>query len=68
MEEFSSKYDRKFSLVTIVSSVSSGGFGGEFIWIVDIGAPCHMMGIWRVFLIITEIGPNRLVESEGGTV
>ena len=34
--------------------------------IVDIGASCHITGIWRVFLIITEMVPGRLVESEGG--
>jgi hypothetical protein len=38
------------------------------IWIVDSGASCHMMRIWRIFLIITEIGPDWLVESEGGMV
>ena len=54
MEEFASKYDREFSLVTLVSSVGRGGFGGDIRWIVDSGATCHMTGIWRVFLIITE--------------
>jgi hypothetical protein len=53
-------------LVTLVSSAGSGGFGGDIRWIVDSGASCHMTGIWRVFLIITETGSDRLVESEGG--
>ena len=66
MEDFSSKFDQEFSLVTLVSSVGSGGFGGGIRWIVDSGASCHMMRIWRVFLIITESGLDRLVESEGG--
>ena len=66
MEEFSSKFDNEFSLVTLVSSVGSGGFGGDIRWIVDSGASCHMTRIWRVFLIIKETGPSRLVESEGG--
>jgi hypothetical protein len=66
MEDFSSKFDKEFSLVTLVSSVGSGGFGGDNRWIVDSGASCHMTRIWRVFLIITETGPDRLVESEGG--
>jgi hypothetical protein len=66
MEDFSSKFDMDFSLVTLVSSVGSGGFGGDNKWIVDSGASCHMTGIWRVFLIITETGPDRMVESEGG--
>ena len=29
MEDFSSKYDMEFSLVTLVSSVGNGGFGGD---------------------------------------
>ena len=45
MENVSSKYDKEFSLVTLVSNVGSGGFGGDFRWIVDSGASCHMTGI-----------------------
>ena len=45
MEDFASKYDREFSLVTLVYRVSSGGFGGDVRWIVDSGASNHMMGI-----------------------
>jgi hypothetical protein len=45
MEDFSSKFDKDFSLVTLVSSVSSGRFGGGIRWIVDSGASSHMMGI-----------------------
>jgi hypothetical protein len=45
MEDFASKYDREFSLVTLVSSVGSGGFGGDIRWIVDSGASCHMTRI-----------------------
>jgi hypothetical protein len=66
MEDFASKYDREFSLVTLVSSVGSRGFGGDIRWIVDSGASCHMTGNWRVFLNITEIGPDRQVVNEGG--
>ena len=29
IEDFASKFDREFSLVTLVSSVGSGGFGGD---------------------------------------
>jgi hypothetical protein len=46
MEDFSSKFDMDFSLVTLVSSVGSGGFGGDNRWIVDSGASSHMTGIW----------------------
>jgi hypothetical protein len=66
MEDFSSKFDMEFSLVTLVSSVGSVGFVGDSRWIVDSGASCHMTRIWRVFLIITETGPDRMVVSEGG--
>jgi hypothetical protein len=58
MKDFASKYDREFSLVTLVSSVGSVGFGGDIRWIVDSGASSHMTGIWRVFLNFTEIGPG----------
>jgi hypothetical protein len=46
MEEFSSKFDMEFSLVTLVYNVGSGRFGDDNRWIVDSGASCHMMGIW----------------------
>ena len=45
MEDFASKFDREFSLVTLVSSVDSGGFGGDIRWIVDSGASSHMTRI-----------------------
>jgi hypothetical protein len=61
MEDFASKYDGEFSLVTLVSSVGSGGFGGDIRWIVDSGSSSHMTGIWRVFLDLTETGPGRQV-------
>jgi hypothetical protein len=46
MEGFSTNFDKEFSLVTLVSSVGSGGFGGDFRWIVGSGDSCHMMRIW----------------------
>jgi hypothetical protein len=42
MQDFSSKFDMDFSLVTLVSSVGSGGFGGDNRRIYDNGASCHM--------------------------
>jgi hypothetical protein len=45
MEEFSSKYEKEFSLFTLVSSFDRGGFGGDIRWIVDSGASCHMTRI-----------------------
>jgi hypothetical protein len=66
MEDFSSKFDMDFSLVTLVSSVGSGGFESDNRWIVDSGASCHMTRIWRIFLIIIETGHGRMVVSGGG--
>jgi hypothetical protein len=66
IEDFASKFDREFSLVTLVSSVGSRGFGGDVRWVVDSRASSHMTGIWRVFLDFTEIGPGRQVVNEGG--
>jgi hypothetical protein len=56
IEDFASKFDREFSLVTLVSSVGSGKLGGDVKWIVDSRASNHMMGIWRVFPDFIEIG------------
>jgi hypothetical protein len=66
IEDFASKFDMEFSLVTLVSSVGGGGFIGDVRWIVDSGASNHMMRIWRVFPDFTEIGPGQQVVSEGG--
>jgi hypothetical protein len=66
MEDFASKYGKELSLVTLVSSVSNKGFGGDIRWIVDSGASSHMTGIWKVFLDFTKIGPGRQVVNEGG--
>ena len=46
MEDSASKFDKEFSLVTLVSSVDSGGFGGDIRWIMDSGASSHMTRIW----------------------
>jgi hypothetical protein len=45
MEDFASRYDMEFSLVTLVSSVDDKGFGGDIRWIMDSGAYCYMTGI-----------------------
>jgi hypothetical protein len=66
MEDFASKYENEFSLVTLVSSICNGGFGGDIRWIVNSGASSHVMRIWRVFLDFEEIGPGQQVVNEGG--
>jgi len=66
IEEFLDKFEKELSLFTLVSSVRSIGFVSDSRWIIDSGASCHMIGIWCILLNITKIGPNRLVEREGG--
>jgi hypothetical protein len=68
MEDFAFKYDKEFSFIALVSSVGSGGFGGDIRWIVDSGATCHITGIWRVFINMTETSPGRQVVNESGMV
>jgi hypothetical protein len=46
MEDFASKYERELSLVTLVSSVGSGRFGGDIKWMVHSGASSHLTRIW----------------------
>jgi hypothetical protein len=46
IEDFPSKFDSEFSLVTLVSSVSSGGFRGDVRWVMDSIGSNHMTGIW----------------------
>jgi hypothetical protein len=45
MEDFSSKFDNEFYLVTLLSIMGSGGFGGDNRWIVDSGSSGHMTRI-----------------------
>jgi hypothetical protein len=45
IEEFADKFDREFSLFTLISSVGSTGFVSDSRWIINSGASCHMIGI-----------------------
>jgi hypothetical protein len=67
MEEFSSKYEKDFSLMTLVSSVDNEVFEGDIRCIMDNGSSSHMMRFWRLFLDFTEIGPSQQVINESGT-
>jgi hypothetical protein len=42
LEDFADKFEREFSLFTLVSSVESTGFVSDSRWIIDNGASCHM--------------------------
>jgi hypothetical protein len=42
LEDFSDKFEKELSLVTLVSSVESTGFVRDGKWIINSGASCHM--------------------------
>ena len=47
VEEYATKFEQEFSLVSIGSSVGSSSF--ENVWVVDSGATIHMNGIYDSF-------------------
>ena len=55
VEDYATKFEQEFSLVSIDSSIGSSVF--ENVWVVDSGATKHMNGIYDIFQIITELGP-----------
>jgi hypothetical protein len=63
--DFVDKFDREYSLFTLVSSAKSTGIVSDNRWIIDNGASCYMTRIWCIFLSIIEIGTGQLVQSEG---
>ena len=73
MEEFSSKFDREFSLVTCLAtcSVSSS------VWYIDSGASTHMSGVRECFtelneqgvFVEVELGDDMVIRAVGrGTI
>ena len=73
LEEFSSKFEREFSLIACLSSCS----GSLRVWYIDREASAHMSGVREVFSEITErdidveveLGDDRVVRAVGrGTV
>ena len=63
---FARRFEKEFSLFSLISSASSNGVVQNGTWYIDSGASHHMTGIWHIFCIIAETGPNRFVQSEGG--
>ena len=69
LEEFSSKFEREFSLIVCLSSCS----GSSRVWYIDSGASTHMSEVREVFSKMTErdidveveLGDDRVVRVVG---
>ena len=60
------RFEKEFSLFSLISSANSNGLVQNGTWYLDSGASRHMIGIWHIFRIIAETGLDRFVQSEGG--
>ena len=63
VNDFSEKFEKDFSLVSIVSSGNSNSFEFDRTWIVDSGATSHMTRMLDSFMFISEIGPGHVVNG-----
>ena len=61
VEEFATKFEQEFSLVSIDSSIGSSIF--EHVWVVDSGATKHMTGVYDSFQMITMLGPRHFIQT-----
>ena len=64
--DFARRFKKEFSFFSLISSSDSNGVVQNGTWYIDSGASRHMTGIWHIFCIIAETGPNRFVHPEGG--
>lgn len=64
VEEFSSKFDREFSLIACLSTFSVS----SRVWYIDSGAFAHMFGLRECFFELSEKGVNVDVELGDGRV
>jgi hypothetical protein len=63
VNEFSEKFEKYFSLVSIVSSGKNNSFEFDGTWMVDSGATSHMTGMLDSFLFIYDIGPRHVMNG-----
>jgi hypothetical protein len=63
MEDFASKYEREFSLVTLVSNVDSEGFGGDIRWI---GHGQQVVNEGGMVRVVRGVGSVRFQLEFGG--
>ena len=61
VEEFATKFEQEFSLVSVDSSIGSYIF--EHVWVVDNGATRHMTGVYDSFQIITMLGLGHFIQT-----
>ena len=65
-EDFARRFEKEFSLFSLISSVGSNGVVQNGTWYIDSGVSRHMIGIWHILCIISETGPDRFIQLEGG--
>jgi hypothetical protein len=63
VNDFSEKFEKEFSLVSIVSSGNSNNFVFDRPWMVDSGATSHMTRMLDSFLFISEIDPDHVMNG-----
>ena len=63
IEEFSSKFEKDFSLVSMVSGTDSNSYMCDNTWLIDSGSTSHMTGNSDTFHIIHEIGRGHYVNG-----
>ena len=62
VEEFTTKFEHEFSLVSIDSSIGSSI--SEHVWVVDSGATKHMTGVYDSFQMITMLGLRHFIQTD----
>ena len=62
VEEFATKFEQQFSLISIDSSIGSSVI--EHVWVVDSGATRDMTGVYDSFQMITMLGPGHFIQTD----
>ena len=65
-EDFARRFEKEFSLFSLISSADSNGVVQNGSRYIDNGSSFHMTEIWHIFRTFFETSPNRLIQSEGG--
>ena len=62
VEDYATKFEQEFSLVSIDSNVGSLSF--ENVWVVESGKTRHITGLYDFFQIITSLGPGYFIQAD----